>query len=73
MQSIVRVGLLLLCGMMLTACATTRQTETTPDRIACTAFEQGTFSASGDTPETVAWIRTHNAKWRAVCEPSADL
>lgn len=67
MPLIVQGGLLLLCSMMMTACATTPQTGT--DRVACTVFEQGTFSASGDTAETVAWIRVHNAKWRAICTP----
>lgn len=34
---------------------------------ACIAFSPITFSAQGDTPETVARVRGHNAAWDAVC------
>lgn len=67
MPLIVQGGLLLLCSMMMTACATTPQTGT--DRIACGAFSVISFSASGDTALTVRQVREHNAKWRAICNP----
>ncbi len=50
--------------MSLTACAKTPQTATD---LACLAFAPITFSASHDTPETVAQIRRHNAAWHALC------
>lgn len=51
---------------MLTACETMQTTETITDS-SCEAFDTITFSASGDTPETIRQIRGHNAAYRAVC------
>lgn len=69
MPLIVQGGLLLLCSMMMTACATTPQTGT--DRVACQAFAIISFSASGDTALTVRQVREHNAKWREICTDEA--
>lgn len=33
----------------------------------CAAFAPITFSARGDTPETIAQIRAHNAAWERLC------
>jgi len=35
---------------------------------ACIAFSPLTFSAKGDTNETIAQLRRHNAAWNAICE-----
>lgn len=35
---------------------------------ACTAFAPITYSARGDTPETVQKVREHNAAWVALCQ-----
>ena len=60
---------LLLLGTMLTlsACQTTRTTGTIVDT-SCSAFRPITYSASQDTPETVAEIRAHNRAFAALCD-----
>jgi hypothetical protein len=35
---------------------------------ACAAFQPITYSAAGDTPETVTQVRQHNAAWKALCK-----
>jgi hypothetical protein len=65
MPLIERGALLLLCGMMMTACATTATIAT--DRVACAAFSVITFSARDDSAETVRQVREHNARWRTIC------
>ena len=35
--------------------------------VTCSAFGTITFSASGDTKQTIMEIRSHNAAWRAIC------
>lgn len=69
MQSTGRVGLLLVWTILAMGCATTQTTAT--DRVACGAFSVISFSARDDSAETVRQVREHNAKWRAVCEPSS--
>ena len=59
---------LLLLGLMLTtltAC-TTLTTGIVTDT-SCEAFVPITYSASQDTPETVAEIRAHNRAFQALC------
>lgn len=34
---------------------------------ACIAFSPVTYSAEGDTADTVRQVREHNAAWDAVC------
>lgn len=46
--------------LLLAGCARTVDT-------ACTAFVPITYSAAGDTPETVTQVRGHNAAYRAIC------
>ena len=55
MRSIAIVASLLLFG-----CSKTVDT-------ACTAFVPISYSAAGDTPETVTQVRQHNAAWLALC------
>lgn len=52
-------------SMILTACV---QTPTTATDASCLAFGVITFSASGDSAETIRQVREHNAVWRALCE-----
>ena len=33
----------------------------------CSAFQPITYSAIGDTAETVTQVRQHNAAWEALC------
>lgn len=66
MQLLEPRALAVLFVMMPTACETTRTTETITDT-SCEVFDTITFSASGDTPDTIRQIRGHNAAYRAVC------
>lgn len=59
-----RLLLAALFGTVLTACETIPITVT---GVECMAFEVITFSAAGDTPETIAQVRRHNAAYRALC------
>lgn len=63
-----------LSAMILTACVTTRTTETGEAEVACSAFAPISFSATRDTAQTVREVREHNAAWHAVCgeEESSD-
>lgn len=65
MQSTARVLLALLCGTTLAACATTPTTAT--DCVPCAALKPISFSASGDTGQTVREVRGFNAVLREVC------
>ena len=65
-RSGVRLTLVVLSAMMLTACSATRTTVMRASA-ACIAFQPITFSASKDTPETVGQVRGHNAAWDAIC------
>jgi len=47
-------------ALVLAACGKTVDT-------ACTAFVPITYSAIGDTPQTVTQVRQHNAAWAALC------
>ncbi len=57
--------LVLALVMILAACKTTPPIVTD---VSCVAFGEITYSASGDTPQTIAEIRQHNAAWRALCK-----
>lgn len=57
---------------MLAACETTQITETESSQALCLEDGPITFSASGDTEETVRQIRNHNAAWRALCAPRGE-
>ena len=48
-------------SLLLAACVT-RSVDTS-----CTAFGPITYSAAGDTRETVTQVRAHNAAWTALC------
>lgn len=50
----------------LTACGAIRETGMSISG-ACVAFSPITYSATGDTRETVRQVRGHNAAWDAVC------
>jgi hypothetical protein len=54
-----------LFGMILAACQGTPITVIVDT--SCQNFQIITFSATGDTPETVQQIREHNAAWRSIC------
>ena len=60
---------LLLLGTMLTlsACTTIPTTGIVTDT-SCEAFRPISYSASGDTPETVAEVRSHNRAFTAICK-----
>ncbi len=34
----------------------------------CSAFQPITYSARGDTDDTVRQVRQHNAAWQALCQ-----
>ncbi len=56
----------MLCVLpILTNCATTSTTAT--DKGVCSVWSGLTYSASGDTPETVQGIRVNNAKRDTYC------
>lgn len=57
--------LVMLCGTMLPACATTPTTATSG--VPCQVLTPLTFSQSGDTAETVRQIREQNAVIRELC------
>lgn len=38
---------------------------------ACSAFQPISYSASGDTEETKAQVRGHNAAWDRLCKASS--
>lgn len=59
--------LLVLLSGPLTACTTTRSTGI-PDRGVCAVWLPLTYSATGDTAETVLAIRQNNAKRQAFCQ-----
>lgn len=46
--------------LLLAACTNTLD-------VACTAFQPISYSAAGDTAETVTQVRQHNAAWKAIC------
>lgn len=64
-QSAALVLLVVLSGMILTACETIPTTETT--RVACESFEPISYSAKHDTAETAKQVRAHNAAWAELC------
>ena len=39
-----------------------------PIDTSCTAFQPITYSAAGDTEQTKAQIRGHNAAWQRLCK-----
>ncbi len=55
------IAITLVAGSLLAACARTVDT-------ACTALVPITYSAAGDTVETVMQVRQHNAAWSALCK-----
>ena len=60
---------LLLTIVVLAACQTIPETATTEcTRAMCQAFQPITYSASGDTEETVLEILEHNAVWDVNCQ-----
>src|SRR5690606_32905305 len=69
MRQSLALGLLVMllagCQMMMTP--TTATTGGDAVRVACGAFTTITYSSSGDEPETVAQIRSHNAAYLALC------
>ena len=50
---------------LLAACQTTQTTATSDD--VCLIWRAQSFSATGDTPETIAEVRERNAKRDAYC------
>jgi hypothetical protein len=68
MPSTVRALLVLLCAMTLTACATIHRTAMPDQCVPCAALEVVSFSASGDTEQTVREIREQNAVIRKLCD-----
>ena len=65
MNSTSRTLLTLAMLAPLAACQTTPTTET---RAVCAIWQPVTFSASGDTSQTVAEVRAANAKRDAFCK-----
>ena len=63
--------LALLCSMTLTACEAIRTTAMRASS-ACAVFRNITFSAVGDTRETISQIRGHNAARDALCATTAS-
>lgn len=57
---------MLLTLVLLAGCSTTRTTATTDD--ACLLFSTLSYSAKGDTPETVQGIRNYNARRDSYCK-----
>lgn len=62
-----QLTLAVLSAMTLTGCATIQGTAMRVSG-ACVAFSPITFSANGDTRETITQVRGHNAAWGAICE-----
>ena len=56
----------LLALVLLAGCSQTRTTATTPD--VCLLWGEQSYSAKGDTPQTVAEIRDRNAKRNSYCK-----
>lgn len=74
MRSAKAMLLLTLSATILTACDKTRSIGTVPPVIGstgvyCAKDRRQTFSATRDTPETIAQIRRANAEWEATCLP----
>ena len=58
----------LLAVALITLLAACQKTPTIgTSSVTCSAFGTITFSASGDTKQTIMEIRSHNAAWRAIC------
>jgi hypothetical protein len=58
----IRTIAICLASLALAACAAR------PVDTACMAFEPISYSATGDTVETVTQVRRHNAAWTALCK-----
>lgn len=69
------IVLAMLCGLMM-SCTTTQPIGTTGDGarpVCCLAFEPLSYSASGDTAQTVLGVRRFNAAFNAMCRPNQLL
>lgn len=68
MRSIFRILLTLLALALLVACSQTLTTATTKSDPVCLIWTPATYSAKGDTAETVEGNRALNAKRDAFCK-----
>lgn len=62
-----RGSFVLVLPVLLATCETTPSTGTISNEV-CLIWRPLTYSARGDTPETVEQVRAHNARRQAYCE-----
>lgn len=57
------IAIAILASLVLAACVPATVVDTS-----CSAFQPIRYSARGDTPDTIAQVRAHNAAWDRLCK-----